>query len=316
MNTNDDDEIFARELLSRAGAPPEVPEEDLAEITTRAREVWEERYASRHTSRWLLPLAATVLIAAGLASWMFIRRPVASPPPAPVLVASVEHTTGSLALRSGQSLFSGAIIETDSRSRAELRLAGGQSLRLDAGTRARLESPVVVELQRGGLYVDSMQPDTLTIRTEAGLFNPIGTQFEVRVDGRTTRLRVREGRVAFDAAHAPREVAAAGEELSIISGDVDRGSFRADDAQWQWVVEAARIPPIEGRTLEWFLRWCAREKGWKLEYASRNAAARAASTILHGSVDDLTLEDALRSVALSSGVQYRIDGGTLVIDVG
>jgi ferric-dicitrate binding protein FerR (iron transport regulator) len=313
--STDDDEMFTRELLQGAGRRPSPPDEDLAAITAKARVVWEERYARKRSyRRWILPIAAALAIVIGLAVWTSTRRPIVDAPAA-VVAATVERVTGSVALTPGESLFAGSLIETkDDASRVSLRLTRGHSLRLDAATRVRLVSPTLVELQRGGLYVDSMGSDQLTIRTAAGLFTPVGTQFEVRVGGdATTQLRVREGRVAF---HHERtsDVAAAGDELSIAAdGKIARARVRPDDPQWRWAVDVASMPSIEGRTLDDFLRHCAREKGWTLEYASPAAAALASKTILHGSVDSLSLDDSLRTVAMSSGVRHRLRDGVLII---
>lgn len=319
MRTNDDDETFTRDLLQKAGPRPAVPESDVAAITDAARAEWTRRYGKPRRfapQRWLLPLAAAIAIGIGLAAWLSQRAPGA-PVPAAVLAAHVERVAGSVALAPGQEVRTGTVIETeDGTSRVALRLVGGQSLRLDGMTRVRLVTPSLVELQQGALYVDSTRVDGLTVRTEAGLFTPVGTQFEVRVGGGTTQLRVREGRVAFRH-QEDSDIAAAGETLSIgADRKIARTRLRADDPHWQWAAGIARMPPIEGQTLEAFLRFCAREQGWKLEYATPAAAALASSAILHGSVDGMALDDALRTVALSSGAGYRVRDGVLVVTAG
>lgn len=319
MNTNDEDETFTRELLKAAGPRPSVRAEDLDAIKDAARAVWEERYGSKsrfRRQRWLLPVAAAVLIFVGVAAWIATRRPAVDAPIPRILVAKVEQVKGPNAHTQGQLLHAGFIVETrDGTSRLALRLEGGQSLRLDAGTRIRLTSSSLVELQRGALYVDSTSRDRLVIRTGAADFRPVGTQFEIRLDAGVTRLRVREGRVSV-AHHRRSDIASADEELLIgDDGNVSRARIRSDDPAWQWVVDAAQMPPIDGRTLDSFLRWIAREKGWKLTFATAEASDVARAAILHGSVDMLTPEDALRTVALSSGIEYRVRDGALIVSV-
>jgi len=312
MMMNEDDETFARELLKNAGPRPLPPEEDLAAIESAARAVWQERYAKQHTAKWwALPLAAALAIAIGLAIWMS-RAPETQAPTPAIVAASVEHVAGSLHLP--DTLPAGFTVETpDETTRVALRLPNGQSVRIDGATRVVLVSPALLELQRGALYVDSTRLDNLVIRTKAGSFTPIGTQFEVRVDESTTRLRIREGRVAFDRENR-RDVATAGEELSVDArGNIARAPLRADDPQWQWVIALAKLPAIEGQTLEWFLRFFARQQGWKLEYASPSASELASKTILHGTVEGMSLDDALRTVARSTGIEYHIESGVLSV---
>ncbi len=313
MNSRDDDETFTRELLEEAGPRPAVAEEELTAIRDLARAAWRERYGRRERSRsWMLPLAASLILAFSLAVWLATRPAVDLPV---AIVATVERVNGPLTLSRGQSLIAGSVVETQIDARAGLRLAGGQSLRLDAGTRVVLASASLVELQRGAVYVDSTSVDKLTIRTANGDATPVGTQFEVRLETGTTHLRVREGRVTLEH-HDRSDIASAGEELVIgRAGEMARTTIRPDAPSWDWVLETARVPPIEGRPLESFLRWFVREKGWTLTFATARAEALASTTILHGSIDELEPDDALRTVALSSGVEYRVRNGVLIVGV-
>jgi hypothetical protein len=105
----------------------------------------------------------------------------------------------------------------------------------------------------------------------------------------------------------------AGEALIVQpSGAFVHGQIAPDDHAWDWVTEVAPAPAIEGRSLAWFLRWVARERGWKLVFDGDTASVSEHIT-LHGSVDQLSLENALRTVTLSSGMEAHYANGTLTV---
>jgi ferric-dicitrate binding protein FerR (iron transport regulator) len=215
----------------------------------------------------------------------------------------------------GRPILPGSRVETAPASRLALRTAGGASVRLDAATRVRLAQPELLELAEGAVYVDTgaVPGGGVSVRTPAGLFRPQGTQFEVRVEpgGSATRLRVRRGTVSLD---GRGERAAAGEELIVAAdGAVVRGSVAAQGEAWGWAMRAAPMLDIEGILLKDYLDWVAGEAGWRIEFADREAASRAETTVLHGSIDHLTPESSPGVVLSSCGMGHRVSDGALVI---
>jgi hypothetical protein len=71
---------------------------------------------------------------------------------------------------------------------------------------------------------------------------------------------------------------------------------------------------IEGRSLSAFLDWYARERGVSVRFASADAQAGAARTILRGSIDAMSLDEALSSVLATSGVRARLSGSELLVE--
>ena len=325
-----------RSLLKEAGSRPAIDQRALAEIKNVAHRVWRERYVEKTANpqgrQWAWPLAAALFCAMVLSWWTLHRAPTTAPPSAAaILAARVERWRGVVtssqsndenertSVSAGQPLIAGSVILTDSApgpSGAALRMVGGQSLRLHAGTRARLVSPKIVELERGALYLDSMGRGSITIRTAFGDFYPIGTQFEIRIGSegeRQAELRVREGRVRLHS-KANSLTASAGEEV-IVHGDgsIVRGRSRPDDPSWDWVLASVPMLDIEGRTLAEFLSWVAREKGWQVKFASPEAAAASRTIILHGSIAQQSAVEALQTVTLSSGFEYQVTDGVLLM---
>jgi ferric-dicitrate binding protein FerR (iron transport regulator) len=200
-------------------------------------------------------------------------------------------------------------------------MAGGASVRVDADTRIRLASAREVELDRGAVYVDTgaapRRGEEVAVRTPAGRFVGLGTQFEVRSEesAEGTRLRVREGKVRLDRDGAPR-LTAAGREL-VVRGDgtLSEGAIAISGPQWDWVLAAAPTIEIEGVKVRRFLDWIARETGWRVELADQEAVSLADTVELHGSIAGLTPVDAAGVVLSSAGLGHRVSDGTLVVFV-
>jgi len=335
------DEDVVRRLLEEAGPRPPLPEDDLAAITQAAREAWSRRYGGRKAperpKRWWIGLAAAAVLALalGLAWWTRTPEPSPSAPP----VASIEVLTGAVRMRGaagespvplppdalGRPLSAGSELETGEGAgdsgRLALRMAGGPSVRLDAGTRARLVSAGLIEIDRGAVYVDSGsgRRGAMAVRTAGGLFQDVGTEFEVRIEQRggeaVTRLRVREGRVDLERGEGT-VTTGTGEEL-IVRGDgqLIRQPAAVYGPEWTWVLGAAPMLDIEGLKAREFLDWIAREEGWRLHFADEQAASLADSTVLHGSIGHLTLAEAPGVVLASCGLGHRVSRGTMTVFV-
>jgi len=313
------EEDAVRKLLGDAGPRPALPEEDLRAIRDAARGQWRGRHGAvperKSPRRSWLPLAASLLVGViGLAWWARTRPSVSEP-----TVASIERVSGSAGREVGSLLVAGSMLATDGETpgRLTLRMRGGASVRLDAATQVRLASATMVELRRGAVYVDTGaapgRAEEIAVRAGNGLFHPAGTQFQVRVEGRETQLRVREGRVAMDRRDGS-VVASAGEEL-IVRGDggVVRRTVALSGPGWDWVGETAPMLAIEGVKVRQFLNWIGRERGLRIELANGEAAGIADSCVLHGSIEHLTLADAPRVVLSSCGLGHRVSDGVLVV---
>ena len=313
------EEDAVRKLLADAGPRPALPEEDLRAIRDAARSEWSRRYAAgtgRPGRRWI-PLAAALLAGAvGLAWWMRSRPAEVAP-----TVASVERVTGSAPWKVGSPVVAGSRLDTGAATpgRLTLRMRGGASVRLDAATQVRLASATMVELERGAVYVDTgvapARAEDVAVGAASALFRPAGTQFQVRVGGRDAKLQVREGRVAVDRG-TESVVAAAGEEVVVSEdGRVVRRPGTVSGVDWAWVGESAPVFAIEGKKLREFLNWIGRETGLRVELADSEAGAVADSCVLHGSIENLTLNDAPGVVLSSCGLGSRVSDGKLIVFV-
>lgn len=327
MTTHDEIAVLVR----LAGTSDSIAAERTARVRAAVHDAWRSevevavgRAATRR--RWLtvagpLVVAASILLA--FATWGPSHTPAPVPPP--VRVGQIDYAAGApAAFTVGAAVMSGATVATSSGTLA-ITLTNGVHLRFDASSTARLDSASEITLERGAVYVDSdgaqaVQPGAspIAIRTPAGLVRDIGTQFEIRLTGAGTRIRVREGQVSLTMASGADTRAVAGEELmSAPDGSIDRRSVAVTGSQWEWAERAAPPFSMEGKTLGALLDWVSHEGAWTVTFADRTFANAARATVVHGRPDllrGLTPVEVLDVVLPTSGLRHRIDGRRVVID--
>ena len=272
------------------------------------------RFDARRPWYYASAAAVAVLALAFAAMWV---RDTPAPPVVVARVAALEGQvfdavsaspiTATRPLRSGDELRTGA-------GRVALTLGDALSLRVDRDSRLRFEAAGHVTLLEGAIYVDSgglSAHASLLIDTPAGAVRHLGTQFQVRVRGATTRVQVREGRVVL----APVDRAAidlgVGDRVDVVDGvpRLDHGQS-ASGAEWDWTAMTAPGFDIENRPLSEFLAWLAREHGWQLRVSER-LDARIHDIRLHGSVEGLEVAAMLERVSLITGVPMAVRDGVL-----
>jgi ferric-dicitrate binding protein FerR (iron transport regulator) len=232
--------------------------------------------------------------------------------------AAAGETAESRALEIGEVVGLGSVLITAEKSRAAIRLASGHSVRLDASTEIRLNDAGSLALERGAVYVDSgpggAAADSLDVRTPLGVIEEIGTQFESRVQDDSLRVRLREGAVIVHHDDRSHEVQA-GTELALEpDGSVVRRAVPVHGPEWAWIVDVTPTPDFEGRPARSFLDWVARERGWSLAFADDSVARSADSTLLGGTIERLSLEEALDAVLPTCRMSYRVEEAVLVIE--
>jgi ferric-dicitrate binding protein FerR (iron transport regulator) len=287
-----------------------------------AHEAWQQslregRAAHRRSHTWLLALAASVVLAAAGVWWW---QPTTGGP----VVAHVTAVQGEILLEGGASdegrlepsspVRAGSVLDTRG-GRLALQMGDALSLRLDRGTRLRLVDAERVVLLQGALYVDSgglNMPGSLRIDTPAGTVRHVGTQFQVRLVARGTRVDVREGRVVLEAAGRSVDVGA-GDRVVAADGSIEvQHGIAGFGETWAWVATLAPDFAIDNRPLDEFLTWLAREQGWQLRYADPALQLRSREIRLHGSVAGLGAMDMLERVSLITGVPLVVEQGVLL----
>jgi hypothetical protein len=134
------------------------------------------------------------------------------------------------------------------------------------------------------------------------------------------RVRVREGTVLLTPDTSTGSdsgvtyTARVGEELRLTSeGRMLRGTSPIHGNHWDWVIQAAPLPDVEGESLQSFLSWLGREGGWNVRFADDRVAGLATETVLHGDLSGMTATEAASRVLRSSGLAFSVKGDELVI---
>lgn len=303
-------------LLRETGPRPAVSPERASRVKNHVRAQWRRAGARRRRARafGLLATAATVVLA--LAVWMGVRQ---SGPRVPVAV--VERGAASAGDALTRDLPQGAVLATSAGERLAIRTTSRHSLRLDVETRIRLVSGRAISLEAGSVYVDSGSASprleaSLEIDTPFGRIEEVGTQFEARVTDQALEVRVREGRIALAGLGGVGELTVeAGQGIRVARGGAQPlGPEPASGPGWDWVQEAAPPMVIEGRSLSEFLEWYARERGVSVRFASADASAGASATVLRGSIEGMSPDEALSSVLATSGVRAARSGSELLVE--
>jgi ferric-dicitrate binding protein FerR (iron transport regulator) len=275
-------------------------------------------------TKWLGAVAAAAAI--GAVAWLVVPRLAT-----PIQVASVVRVEGPVQLRHGddgdwQSLAVGTlvrdtdIVRTAAGSRVALRRADGLEIRVDAGTALTFSGLDTATLDAGRIYVDAGaangHADRFTVATALGDVRHLGTQYSVALAPEGLNVAVREGSVAIDGRSSASLVAHAGERLTLATdGHVARGSVAPQDPSWRWAQAIAPAFEIDGRSLDAFLTWAARESGRQLVYDSAAAAHTAEELQLKGSVAGMEPEAAVAAVmATAPSLQHRFAGTQLRIE--
>ncbi|MFT7247107.1 MAG: ferric-dicitrate binding protein FerR (iron transport regulator) [Candidatus Azotimanducaceae bacterium] len=303
------------EILKKVNARAKPSAEMSAAIKSQVKDVWQEEVSlhkqlkeqkqTKQRNGWLA-VAASVTVAVG-AGFLFNLQPD------PVYTGSVAQVVGTVEYRSPaqpdwQPLEPSIELlpDTDIRSAAgsysALSLSNGMTLRLDENSMVQLSEEAQVYLSQGGLYAESdetMVGQSITVTTAFGRARDIGTEFEVRVTANDWRVQVREGLVAINDGQLS-ETATAGQRLSIAQDQTfQRTLISSADTSWQWTNKVHQPFVIEGAKLSDYLSWWSDETGRQVIFKNTDDALVAASTILHGSMHNLTVADSL-AVVLST----------------
>ncbi|MEO0996256.1 MAG: FecR domain-containing protein [Pseudomonadota bacterium] len=317
---SDDEQIAA--LLGEAEPRPPIPPDFEHAAYGELEQVWRSVVRRRRRVRLGFALAASLLVVAAV-GWL--GGPWLPEAPAPGLVASVARSTGTVlagsdtglaAIAPGQPLYATQRLVTSGDARAALDWTGGVSVRLDRRSAVVLLSDRRLRLLRGQVYVDSPPGQTSApeIATPLGSVRHVGTQFIVSLQRQRLDIRVREGAVLLDDGDN-RTTVDSGEALQV-AADGRRVSrpIQRYGAEWTWVETIGVVPAAGHASLRAFVDWVARETGRTITVASDDIGRRLAALPMPTGVRTTAPLDALADALTVSGLTYREEAGTIVID--
>jgi ferric-dicitrate binding protein FerR (iron transport regulator) len=317
------------QLLKLAGARrmPDAAQMDRARAAAHADWARLVQHRTRRRVAWMLTAAAVAASVIGGLSWPWLARHRAPLRPTPevarlrtvagpVVLVTTDGRRSSIA--AGVPIGAGARVETPRGGRAAFVLTGGVSVRLDEGTAIVFDSDSAATLERGAAYVDSgSEPNAadLEIKTPFGNVRHVGTQFEVRLQESSLRVKVREGTIAVERA-GQRWTSQSGEALMLsMSGPPVREMIPTFGSDWKWVTDLAEPFQLEGARVPAFLQWVSREQGWRWLLEDPRMREHIEQIVLHGSIDGLTPEEALDAVLPTCGLTFRLEGERLIVGV-
>ena len=316
------------DLLKRAGRRPSPDPARVAQARDAARLEWKR---ALRASRWrtLFHAGAVAASIAGLAGTAWLWTNSSTPAVERPEVATVRTIAGAVRIIDGdrrqvsngvhtpiRRLRGGDEVSVPTDGRVAVLLLEGTSVRMAGGAVVVFESRDRIALVRGTVYVDAAperHQENLVVVTPFGSVRHEGTQFQLRLSDASLEMRVREGTVTVDAQEG-RLRSTAGEALVIgRARPPERRRIPTSGAEWAWVTAMASPFTLEGATVSSFLTWVSREQGWHWEYADAIAKRRGERAVLHGSIDGLTPEDAVRAVLPAAGLSAARDGDKLIV---
>jgi ferric-dicitrate binding protein FerR (iron transport regulator) len=305
---------------------PALSPEAMARIRVATEAEWRANLRHSAPRRWIpVAAAASLALLAMAVVWNVFSEGSAALAGEPLATLARAQAPGVVELRSlwreapvevGANLRNGQ--DLVARGSALLALRGGGNLRLAPDSELEVISANSVRLQRGELYVDippgAHADASFVAVTGAGEFRHVGTQFALAVIDGATRLRVREGRVAWDGARGGSTVDA-GTEVLIHGQQVTRRALDPSGDDWTWTAAMAPEVDIEGRPLAEFLDWVARETGRRLLVADDATRQQIAGISMHGSVRGLAPMDALNAVMASTSLRFDLPAGAIRVSL-
>ncbi|NNF66176.1 MAG: FecR domain-containing protein [Gammaproteobacteria bacterium] len=314
-----DDQNLAR-LLKLAGPRPAPSADVRKEVYQAAHQAWQKKSRSTVLIRRLVPaaIAASIIGMAVVINWPATQAPVMAAPVAELDRGSLQLEAGEgwRQLDGGGVIAAHGLLRTGSQQRAGIFLRNGISVRLDRQTRLRLESPLRLALIEGRVYIDTVDyiGPSLEVLTGNAVVRDIGTQFEVRVDGGGTLVRVRDGEILLDSLDEQFS-AGRGEQIALQdNGVVTRALVSGHDASWNWMHGIAPLFNTDGRLVSELVAWVGRETGRRIEYADSLIRNTAASTYIRGSVSGRTPVETLDLALETTRFKYYIDDEILAIE--
>jgi ferric-dicitrate binding protein FerR (iron transport regulator) len=315
-------------LLGAAGTGPEIPEGSAERIKAAIRPAWRDEVEihSRQRRRlWAGGLAAAAAVIVALVLVPRLQRSSAPTGRTAITVAVIDGglevtPPGATArfLGSGDGGWvvpDGSLVRSRPGQRASLWLTGGQSLRIDEKTVARLDSERSISLDSGAVYISSAGgiDSSVEVRTAFGTATDIGTQFEVRVEGGTLDISVREGLVSLARGGDEYQIAD-GIRFSVDSaGAVTTTPVLTYDPAWTWCQAIAPAFEIEGRSALAFLDWVSDETGLSVRFADASVEKLAAATLLHGTISGLKPAETPSAVLPTCGLTAIEEPGALLV---
>ena len=325
MTSNTDKQEALQQLLSHVESRQGAPEQVKARIKHNVKTQWRASVAKKHKQQvwWYW---GTVATACSVAVVFWINSLML---PAQMILNNLQlhRVQGQVKLVSAdgneqilhsiEKFAAGARLETLSDGMVTLTFNSGGNLRLNNDTSLSFNGENEFTLNHGIVYFDSgsalNRSTKLTLHTQFGDIQNLGTQFAVSSAGESLEVWVREGKINL-AQGGDSLVVGRGEKL-LTNGASEPtiSKIGTRDLVWQWVNQMAPEFELEGQNLNQFLIWLTREYGLTLAFDSAETKNMSHVIILHGEIDGLDMQQSLETVFATVDLQYELQQDTLVV---
>lgn len=325
--TRQERDDLVQRLVRLADQGPDIPPDGAERLRAQMRPVWEREVRSRKIRQAAYWTGGALALAAAIAIVLLAPPLRRQPPPLSIAPAAfIEVVSGSVEIdppgeapriessATERGIETGSGLRTGPSDRAAIRLLDGAIVRIDVESALRLPAAGVIELDSGGVYVDSARGGPVEVRTPLGSARDIGTQFEVRSETATLTVKVRRGAVAVQPRTGPPMTIESGTAVSLgANGSRSTALLGATSSEWTWTVAVASTPEIEGMSVADLLDWISSETGVAIRYENAETERFARSTVLHGSLGRLRPEQIAATVLPGAGLQAEERGDALLI---
>ncbi len=307
------------QLLARVGSIPQPPEDMRDRVKAQVEATWQETVQARQARKKYPAFAAAAVITLAIAvGWMNTKEPISQP-----VIASLDSSQHSIQLSTDGTQWSatesptiveGAYIQA--METASLSLSNTLNVRMKPQTVVQLTSLDELRLISGEIYLDSYDKpdqDRFSVITEFGIAEDIGTQFSVATNNNGWHIQVREGEVLVkDDSTKLRLEEEERVEINALN-EVARQTLPDHHDSWQWVESSRPSYEIEGKTVDTYLNWVARETGRDLQYNTDEAKRSAETTLLHGSISGLTARRSIDAVLPATNFELMTSSENVII---
>jgi len=231
--------------------------------------------------------------------------------------AQWQHNDGSWKkLQFNDSIKANTRIRTAHQSYLTLHLADQSEIRIAANSEFMAQANLI-ELKYGQLYHDTddaLIAAPLTILTDQGSVQHIGTRYLVSSEQGEVKVAVRSGKVKITSAVDDQsdQILENNQMASIKTNTpAEINTISAYDELWDWTFTAQAKFDLNNRSLYDFVNWYARQTGLNIEWQNLESASKRVR--LQGNINNMSPEQAIKTVFYSTQYDYVIEAGLLQI---
>jgi hypothetical protein len=324
-----DEEVEINHLFNGIGERATPSTEALARAKAQSAEVWQEvvvqqRQQQKRKWRSTMAFAATGLLA--IAAVMFLRVESTASWELELAMGQLEIqqsstdrevsslTAGTLATGTQQMLAGTQVLATEN---TRLHFASGAELRLAQSTSVKFLAADRFELLSGRVYIDTHNRADITVVTSIGEIADIGTQYSVTQAPDGLDVAVRSGSAVLTTSskryQADADPTSAGIIQVTTAGVVSQRQEPKSASRWDWI--HTTHTGYSSHEVSQVLTQIAQDLGVALHYASVGDQATLANVTYAGDLSEMEPKQALKLVALSSGIRWTLDTAMLRVSI-